>query len=399
MKRILFIHHLPPPFHGPALVGEFIRQSSMINSSFECRYINLSISASVDDLGQNSLRKFFRYMNLIWQVKKQLISFRPDFCHMSPMTHGPGFYKDALIITIVKLFGKRTVFHFHNNGIRTRHNRFIDDLLYRFAFRNTKVILLSKLLFPDVQKYVPEDRVYYCPNGIPEGGGHRAQGSGHGAQGTGLRAQSSGLRAQGTGLRAQSSGLRARGTGTAEILFLSHLVESKGVYVLADALKLLKDRNIAFHCTMIGGGGDISEAELKVRVEEKGLSDILDVAGKKYGEEKNKAFEQADIFVHPTYLDCMPLVLLEAMQHSLPVVSTFEGAIPDVVEDTVTGFLVRKKDTEPLTDKLEILIRNPEMRISMGKAGRAKYEREFTLERFERRMVEILEEAGSCRRY
>jgi glycosyltransferase involved in cell wall biosynthesis len=169
--------------------------------------------------------------------------------------------------------------------------------------------------------------------------------------------------------------------------------------VLADALKLLKDRNIAFHCTMIGGGGDISEAELKVRVEEKGLSDILEVSGKKYGEEKNKAFEQADIFVHPTYLDCMPLVLLEAMQHSLPVVSTFEGAIPDVVEDTVTGFLVRKKDTEPLTDKLEILIRNPEMRISMGKAGRAKYEREFTLERFERRMVEILEEAGSCRRY
>ena len=83
------------------------------------------------------------------------------------------------------------------------------------------------------------------------------------------------------------------------------------------------------------------------------------------------------------------------MQHSLPVVSTFEGAIPDVVEDGVTGFLVPQKDPVALAEKLEILIRNPEMRNQMGEAGRAKYEREFTLERFERRMVEILERAGS----
>jgi glycosyltransferase involved in cell wall biosynthesis len=177
-------------------------------------------------------------------------------------------------------------------------------------------------------------------------------------------------------------------------LFLSHLVESKGVYVLIDALKLLKDKNIAFHCTMIGGEGDITVAQLQTRIEMNSLGEQITLAGKKYGAGKEAAFEQADIFVHPTYLDCLPLVLLEAMQHSLPVVSTFEGAIPDVVEDGVTGFLVPQKDPVALAGKLEILIRNPKMRITMGEAGRAKYEREFTLERFERRMVEILGEVG-----
>ncbi len=299
---------------------------------------------------------------------------------MSPMTQGPGFYKDALIITIVKLFGKRTVFHFHNNGIRTMHDRFIDDLLYRFAFRNTKVILLSKLLYPDVQKYVPEDRVYYCPNGIPDCTERRAQGAGH-------RAQSD--------ERRHNEDRKTKNDSVIELLFLSHLVESKGVFVLVDALKLLKDRNIAFHCTMTGGEGDITAAQMQTRIEMNGLENHITLAGRKYGTDKESAFEKADIFVHPTYLDCMPLVLLEAMQHSLPIVSTFEGAIPDVVEDSVTGLLVPQKDPVALADKLEILIRNPEMRIRMGEAGRAKYEQEFTLERFERRMVEILGVVGS----
>jgi glycosyltransferase involved in cell wall biosynthesis len=58
----------------------------------------------------------------------------------------------------------------------------------------------------------------------------------------------------------------------------------------------------------------------------------------------------------------------------------------------VTGFLVPQKDVQALADKLEILIKNPELRKQMGASGRKEYEEEFTLERFEGRMVEILKE-------
>ena len=126
------------------------------------------------------------------------------------------------------------------------------------------------------------------------------------------------------------------------------------------------------------------------KIKEFGLKDKVNYIGKKYGEDKNRYWQYADIFVHPTFSDCFPLVLIEAMQYSLPIVSTFEGGIPDIVVDSETGFLVPQRDAVALADKLEILIKNPELRKQMGEAGRKKYEEEFTLERFENRLVEIL---------
>ncbi len=74
------------------------------------------------------------------------------------------------------------------------------------------------------------------------------------------------------------------------------------------------------------------------------------------------------------------LVLLEAMQYSLPVVSTPEGAIPDVVDDGVTGFLVPQRDTSALADKLEVLIKDPDLRVKNGSRGKVQnMSREFTL--------------------
>jgi glycosyltransferase involved in cell wall biosynthesis len=176
----------------------------------------------------------------------------------------------------------------------------------------------------------------------------------------------------------------------ANILFLSNLIESKGVWVLIVACARLKRFKTAFKLVIIGGEGEISESRLNERIEQLGLSEVVSYRGKQYGEEKQQAFAEADIFAFPTWHDCFPLVLPEAMSWSLPVVSTFEGGIPDVVEDGVTGFLVPQRDVAALAAKLETLIGNPALRQQMGAAGRERYEREFTLVRFEERMVEIL---------
>jgi len=74
------------------------------------------------------------------------------------------------------------------------------------------------------------------------------------------------------------------------------------------------------------------------------------------------------------------------------VISTFEGGIPDMVIKGVTGFLCKQKDAVCLADKIEILIKDPELRNNMGNAGRKRYEENFALEQFERRFIQILEE-------
>ena len=77
------------------------------------------------------------------------------------------------------------------------------------------------------------------------------------------------------------------------------------------------------------------------------------------------------------------------MQFSLQIISTFEGGIPDVVKDGINGFLVPQRDAQALADKLEVLIVNPLLRKEMGFAGRKLYEEKFTIEIFEKRLLEI----------
>ena len=78
------------------------------------------------------------------------------------------------------------------------------------------------------------------------------------------------------------------------------------------------------------------------------------------------------------------------MCNSLPVISTYEGGIKDIVETGRTGYLVEQRNVIDLANKLETLINNSNLRIQMGDAGRQKYEQEFTLEKFENRLNDIL---------
>ena len=80
------------------------------------------------------------------------------------------------------------------------------------------------------------------------------------------------------------------------------------------------------------------------------------------------------------------------MQHSIPIISTLEGGIPDIIEDGITGFLIAPKNVEDLASKLELLIKNHDLRIQMGIAGRKKYEQQFTQQIFENRLHDIFQQ-------
>lgn len=361
-NKILFILHIPPPVHGSSVVGLQIKNSTKINDEFESRYVNLGTSVSIDEIGKRGFIKLFRFASIWFNVLRQLIIFRPELCYFAITAKGSAFYKDSCIVFLMKIFGVKLVYHFHNKGVSNRQDKWIDNLLYRFVFKNNDVILLSRYLYPDIQKFVPKERVYYCPNGIPDTVGDKLL------------------------------SLKNGENRTAEILFLSNLIESKGVYVLLEACKILHNKQVSFHCAFVGGIGDVSENQFKDKAQKLNIESCVGYLGKKYGIEKKTEFEKADIFAFPTYYhnETFGLVNLEAMQYSLPVVSTFEGGIPDVVEDGVTGFLVPQKDATALADKLEILINNPELRSQMGIAGREKYEKEFTLDTFENTLTKIL---------
>ena len=355
-NRILFILHLPPPVHGAAMMGSYLKQCKGLNEQFECRYVNLTSASDLTDIGKASFSKILKYFRLLWNVRKEVKCFSPDLVYITPNACAPAFYKDFLMVQILKMMGSPVVAYYHNKGVATRQNHSIDNFLYKSFFKSLKLILLSDRIYPDVQKYVSLNDVYFCPNGIPN----------------------------------QEIVNTDNHNSIPQMLFLSNLLVSKGVYVLLDALHILRERNLRFICHFVGGETkEISKDKLQQEILKRRLDDVVFYHGSKTGLEKNIFLDEADLFVFPTYSDCFPLVLLEAMQHGLPCVSTDEGAIASIIEEGKTGFVVEKGNPRQLAQKLELLLQDENLRKFMGQAGKKKFEEEYTLDIFEKRMVEV----------
>lgn len=328
------------------MVGEMVRELFSAEEGLACRFINLSTSASLDEIGKRPLRKMWRTARLLGQVRKGMKEFRPELVYLTPTSRLPGILKDALVLSIVRRSGARILLHFHNKGVLDCSRKRWNDRFYRRFFASpVKVILLSGQLRADLGDYVPENRILICPNGLDI---------------------------------AVCPGEKAE---TPRLLFLSNLIPSKGYPLLLAACSLLKSKGYDFRCRLVGAPtAECSADSLQAEIVRLGLADVVSYSGPRYGDEKRAILASSDIFVFPTSYpgECFPLVLLEAMAFSLPVVSTCEGAIPDMVIDGQTGFLLPAPSASGLADRLAALITDEGLRERMGAAGRSRYESLYT---------------------
>ena len=381
--KILFVLHLPPPVHGASMVGKYIQDSELINSEFDCHYVNLTTATSLEDIGKGGVRKLWAYCRKLKEIRRAIRETRPDYVYVTPNTAKGPFYKDFVIVEWCKWWsGKRTILHFHNKGVATRQDRWLDHRLYRRFFRHAEVILLGEPLYEDVKKYVEKERAFFCPNGIEALTATKRSGAP-------------------TIREATKRNEVATLTEVPRILWLTNIMLTKGLMEFLDALALLKERGVAFFVDFVGGiTGEMTEEEFKKAIEERGLEGCTCYAGRKYGEEKEAYFNRADVFVLPSYTEAFPLTILEAMEHGLPIVATNVGAVSTAVEDGVNGILTGGKkpimtldfrpDARELADALEKLLNDRELRERMGKASRERYEREFTIGCFEQRFCNVL---------
>lgn len=357
--RVLFILHLPPPIHGAAMMGKYIQESELINSFFDCYCINLATADSLSDIGRISLKKLLKYFFLLKHISHVVREIRPKLVYITPNAGGKAFFKDFIVAQMLKSMRCKVVVHYHNKGVSAYQSKWVYNFLYKRFFSNLRVILLAENLYKDIAKYVKREDVYIGPNGIPNSCKEELE--------------------------------ARRNNEVPHLLFLSNLLINKGVFVLLDALKILKEKGYLFSCQYVGGEtAEINAMQFAVEVERRKLNDRVAYVGRKVGEEKNTFFQQADIFILPTMNECFPLVILEAMEYKLPVISTNEGGIPDIVKDGENGLICEKQNTYSLADCIAKLLDDEELRVKMGNAGYDKFCREFTLQRFENRMLDIL---------
>lgn len=351
---------MPPPVHGAAIVGQYIHDSQTINQVFDCQYFNLTLAKDLEDIGKGGFRKFRDFIRQLWSIRKEVKTFQPDLCYVTPNAKGGAFYKDFVVIMMLKAMEQKVVVHYHNKGVATRQDRLLDNWLYQHFFKGLKVILLAKPLYQDVCKYVNRKDVYFCPNGIPV--------------------------QQNIPVCINHEGFN--------ILFLSNMMKEKGVWDLVEACQILKEKGKIFHCHFVGKWSDITEKEFQLKIQQLNMENYISVYGAKYGSNKDEFFQKATVFVFPTYYnnECFPLVLLEAMEHGLPCISTQEGGISAIIEDGKTGYIVERNSPQVLAKKIETLMEQPTLCKTMGIASREKLVNEFTLEKFECKLRDILQE-------
>lgn len=377
--KILFIMHMPPPVHGASMVGQYIHDSELINSSFDCHYVNLAVATRLDEIGKGGWNKVKGVLKKLIEVRKVVETVKPDLVYITPNSAGVPFYKDFITVMMLKMMGRKIVMHFHNKGVATRQNRWLDNWLYRRYFKGVKSILLAEALYEDVKRYVKREDVFVSPNAIPE----------------------ISMAKENMAYKIVSASNVANDNHVPHILWLTNIMKTKGIMEFLAALKILKDKGVKFQVDFIGGlTKEMSGDEFDTALTMMGLNGCSAYHGPKYGDEKYAFYRDADIFVLPSYTEALPVSILEAMQFGLPVVASNVGGVSAEVEEGVSGFLLGGKQPIMLNtfrpnvceiaDKLQVLLTDTDLRHKMGEAGREKYEREFTLEVFEKRIVEII---------
>jgi len=234
---------------------------------------------------------------------------------------------------------------------------------YRWSFKSADQCIVTNreaLLFLQLHYKLPPDRVWLIPNGVGPEFFH---------------------------VRSFSTGIATK------ILFVGTWIDHKGIYYLAEAFEnVLRDIPEA-RLTIAG----CLEPEEKVRrCFAKTVQGALEVWPFVARAEISSLYAEHEIFVLPSLMEGMPLVLLEAMASGMPVVTTESSGMTDLVEDSHDGLFVIPGDTESLTAALVRLCRDPVLRQRLGNAAQEKMKR-YTWEQAARRTERVFYRALGVR--
>ena len=365
---IIAVAQTPPPFHGQAVMNQLLLEGDYSKVKFH--HARMAFSGDIQEVGVFRWKKIFHLVAVFFGIVAarfrtgaQVLYYPPASPNMVP------FLRDCGLLIGTRWLFKKTVFHFHANGLADLYARLPWLLQKAFWLAYGKPAL--SIAISDYGKrdgeFLKSKGIVLIPNGIPD-------------------------------QQDIDSTNNSATHDEPEILFCGMVSEEKGIGILLEACAILKQRGASFRCKIVGkAASEVEEKKIKDFVQNHQLEGTVEFTGPLYDDNKWKAYAGADIFCFPTHYsaESFGLVAVEAMMFSLPVVATNWRGLPDIVVDGETGFLVPPKDAKSIAERLEQLISDPDLRRKMGSAGRRRYEQNFTVEKFRNSMESALASVGS----
>lgn len=276
----------------------------------------------------------------IWQLTKSvfavMVKLRKDgeiqIVHIHTSSY-IGFNRSKIFIKIAKAFGKKVVLHIHGGSFREFYQTSSASISKTLDACDC-IIALSESWKAFFCK-VTETKVCIVDNIIPQ----------------------------------PQRVLGIKNDDRFHLLFLGLITEQKGIYDLVDVIKEIRHDLKDKFCLHIGGNGETER--LQEMIDENDLSGLVNFEGWVSGEKKKELFSLADAYILPSYIEGLPISILEAMSFGLPILSTPVGGIPEVVDET-NGILFTPGDKKKMADAIKSIVNNPQIGKSMGNASREK---------------------------
>jgi D-inositol-3-phosphate glycosyltransferase len=157
------------------------------------------------------------------------------------------------------------------------------------------------------------------------------------------------------------------------ILYVGRIEPLKGIDILLKAFAQLEDTTDARLLVVGGKLEDDEELEcLKILALQLGIQERVTFTGSVPQARLPEYYSAADVFVLPSYYESFGLVALESMACGTPVVVSRVGGLKTFIKDGETGYLIPWHCPEPFAQRLDMLLSNPALRETMGRAARAK---------------------------
>ncbi|HEX9960008.1 MAG TPA: glycosyltransferase family 4 protein [Pyrinomonadaceae bacterium] len=318
------------------LIAEILK--SPLKDDFEFIYIE----SQAEDFGK--FGKMFLAFGAVFRFVFSCLLKRPKLVYVH-LGSNASLYRESVFIILAKLFGKKTIAHFHAGDI---------DNYYPFQSRIGQKIIRSALSLSDKLIAVSNESARQLRDL------------------TGSANISVITNAIDTSIfnNPDSSSKNMERERTTRLLFVGAVGKLKGERDLIKALAILRERkpDINIKVSLLGYGAE----NLKDYCEESGISELVEHLGAVSLSERIGFYQKADIFVLPTYAEAMPMSVIEAMAAGLAVIATNVGGIPELIEDGADGILFSPGDAKALADIISLLLENKNIRLSLGEKARQK---------------------------
>ncbi len=163
-----------------------------------------------------------------------------------------------------------------------------------------------------------------------------------------------------------------------EIVYAGVLYEHKGVKILPSIIKMLHEKGVNLHFTIIGGG--VLDNWLREQFAKEVESGVVTFTGVIDHDKVYEEMSKADIFLYPTHLDAFGLVIAEAMMNGLvPVVTHLPGITDNLISDGKDGYLIKQDEIAQFVKVIENLYQNKLILRQLGNAAHQKALTQFSL--------------------